>query len=195
MEKKIKILFLAAGADEKSRKRLEQEAREIGARLWAGKERDSFELITEWAVRAGDLQKHLLRHQPHILHLGGLANKAGDILLADNSENPRPVNGRALAELFRLLKDNIKVVVFSVAHSDALARDLTETIDYAISMSGRIDSQTAVTFSTHFYQGLSYGRNVVECFELAKNQLMLEGNPEYEKPVLHIREGADAAPT
>lgn len=195
MEKRIKILFLSAGADEESWSRLAREAREISLRLRAAEERDSFELITEWAVRAGDLQRCLLQHRPHIVHLGGLTTEAGEVLLADDSDNTRPVDSRALAELFTILEDNIRVVLLSVPDADGVAREIAKTVDYAISMSGAISSQTAITFSAHFYQGLGFGRTVADAFRLAKNQLLLGGNPDYEKPLLHVRDGAAAAPT
>jgi hypothetical protein len=195
METKIKILFLSAGADEESWGRLAREAREIGLRLRASEGRDSFELVTEWAVRASDLQRCLLQHRPHIVHLGGLTTEAGDILLSDDGGNPRPVDSSALAELFTILEDNIRVVVLSAPGADGLARQVARTVDYVISLGGAVAGQTVVTFSAHFYQGLGYARTAADAFRLARNQLMLDGSPDYEKPLLHVRDGAGAAPT
>lgn len=192
MEKKIKILFLAAGADDESRKRSEREARAISERLLASsKGRDSFELITRWAVRASDLQQHLLEHQPHIVHLSSGATATGEILLPDDSEDPRPVSLHAMAALFRILIDNIRVVVLNVPHADGLARELRRLIDFAISMRGALDGEAAVKFSAHLYQALGYGRTVPEGFNLAVNQLMLDGKADYRKPTLYVKAGAD----
>ncbi len=189
MGEKIKILFLAAGAGDESRRRAEQEAREISRRLWASKERDKFKLRTEWAVRASDLQEHLLKHQPDIVHLSGDATEAGDILLSDDNEIGRPVSLKPLAELFRILKDNIRVVVLNVPYADRLAPELRWIIDIAISMYGAVDSASAITFSTHFYQALGYGRTVSEAFELANNELLLEGKADYGQPSLYVKVG------
>jgi hypothetical protein len=152
-------------------------------------------LVTEWAVRASDLQRCLLQHRPHIVHLGGLTTGAGDILLSDDGGNPRPVDSSALAELFTILEDNIRVVVLSAPGADGLARQVARTVDYVISLGGAVAGQTVVTFSAYFYQGLGYGRTAADAFRLARNQLMLDGSPDYEKALLHVRDGAGAAPT
>ena len=193
MEEEVRILFLAAGTDDQSRRRLEQEAREIVERLRAGPEWDAFKLITEWAVRAGDLQRHLLDHRPHVVHIGGRGTEAGDILLADDGESQRPVSGRALAELFRILKDNIRVVVLNLPNAGGLVGELTTIIDYVVSTGDLSARQSAVTFAAHFYQALVYRRSVAEAFELAKNQLMLDGDPDYGKPVLFVGSPAAAS--
>lgn len=194
MEEEIRILFLAAGSDDERRQHLlEREAREIDKRLQVGTNRDSFELITEWEVRARDLQEVLLRHQPHIVHLSGQGTKEGDIVLAHDPENPHIVSGRAVADLIRILKDNIHVIVFNACHTQQLAQEVKEIIDYTVSMSGAVNVKNAVTFVTSFYQALSFGRTIVEAFELGKNQLMLQGETDYKKAVLHVRDGADAS--
>jgi hypothetical protein len=90
VDDKIKILFLAAGADDEGRRRSQQEAREISRRLQSSKEGDSFELIAAWAVQTSDLQKHLLEHRPHVVHLSAQATEAGEILLSDDRDTTAP---------------------------------------------------------------------------------------------------------
>lgn len=187
MKGKIKILFLATSIDAEDRKRSEQEAAEISKRLRASNERHSFDLITRWAVRTSELQEHLLEHQPHVVHFSGQATQAGNVLLLDDSDNAYPVNDKAMAELFRILKDNIRVVVLNISHAVGLAQHLRWIIDFAISMRGAIDNQSAVTFSAHFYQGLGFGRTVTEAFELATNQLMIDGKNDYVAPALYVK--------
>lgn len=192
MEEEIRILFLAAGAGDENRQHLlEREAREIDKRLHVGTNRDSFKLITEWEVRARDLQEILLRHQPHIVHLSGQGTKEGDIVLAHDPENSRTVDRRAVADLIRILKDNIHLIVFNDHHTQQLAQEVKEIIDYTVSMSETVNVENAITFFTYFYQALSFGRTIVEAFDLGKNQLRLEGETDYKKPVLHVRDAAD----
>jgi hypothetical protein len=191
MKEKTKILFLAANSSDEIHGRLVKEAREIGDRLGVGTERDSFELITEWAVRPADIQRHLLAHKPHIIHLAARGTEAGDILMADDADPARSVSSAALAELFRILSDNIRVVILSADYADRLAAQLTRIIDYAVSINSMVDGETVVTFSTHFYQALGYGRTVVESFELARNQLMIDNKPDHVKFVLSVGDAAD----
>lgn len=191
MGEKIKILFLAAGADEETRRRSEREAREISRLLRAGNEREAFHLVTSWAVRATDLQALLLEHRPHVVHLSGRANEAGDILLSDDGEGSRPVSLEAMAGLFRILRDDISLVVLNAPYAARLAQHLRWIIDYVVAMKGDIGAEAAVIFSAHFYQALGYSRTVAEAFKLAVNQLMLEGNTGYEQPCLYVKAEAD----
>jgi hypothetical protein len=80
----IKILFLAANPRDTDPLRLDQEVRAIDEALRKAAYRDSFDLIQHSAVRVGGLQGLLLRHQPHIVHLGGLGNALSEIILEDS---------------------------------------------------------------------------------------------------------------
>lgn len=192
--KETRILYVALSTgDDRWRRVQERELKEIDGRLKAGSHRNDFELIPELNVQARDLQEILLRHQPHIVHLSGQGTKEGGIVLAHNSGSSHIVDGRALAELFRILKDNIRVLIFNTYHTQQPARELLEITDYTVSMRGAGDGENAIIFFTHFYQGLSYERTIADSFELGKNQLKLEGKDDYKKAVLHVRNGAGAA--
>jgi hypothetical protein len=71
-----KILVLAANPQETPRLGLDDEVRGIQRSLQLSKERDRFQLISEWAVRTEDLIPLLTRHQPHIVHF--LGHGSGD---------------------------------------------------------------------------------------------------------------------
>jgi len=195
MVQRIRILMLAANpVDVEYRPRLDEEAREIDEKIQGGSKRDSFEVVTQWAVRPSDLQKALLRHDPHIVHFSGHGNKKEGIILEDRDGNMTPVSKKALIELFRHL-DDIKIVFLNACHSRRQIDALREVIDFTIAMNTVIGDRAAVIFSSHFYQALAFGRSVRKAFELAKNQLELEGIDESKTPELLEREGADAAKT
>jgi hypothetical protein len=71
MTTKIKILVLAANPVNTSQLRLSEEVRSIQEELERAKYRDRFELISQWAVRVGDLSRMLLAHKPQIVHFSG----------------------------------------------------------------------------------------------------------------------------
>jgi len=192
MADKIKILFLAANpVDSGYRLRLDEEIREIGKRIRVGDHRDSFELVSEFAVRASDLQEALLRHKPHVVHFSGHGSKTEGVVLEDNAGRMKLVNKVALARLFELLKDNIKVVLLNACYSRDQAQGLAETIDYTIGMNDTIGDRAAIVFAAFFYQSLAFGRTVTESFNLALNQLDLENIRGSGVPVLLVREGVD----
>jgi hypothetical protein len=100
---KIKILFMSANPAGTQPLKLDQEAREIEAKIRAADHRDSVELITKWAVRPDDLLQALNQHRPHIVHLSAHGNPTEEIILLDNLGKPKPVSREALVRLFRTL--------------------------------------------------------------------------------------------
>jgi CHAT domain-containing protein len=129
----IKVLFLAANpVSASSRLRLDEEVREIVEKIQAGVSQDSFEIVSQWAVRPSDLAQALLRHRPHIIHFSGHGSRAQGIILEDEEGNLKPVGKQALAGLFRILKDNIRIVFLNACHSKRQMEAFRETIDFTI---------------------------------------------------------------
>ncbi len=175
--------------------RIDQEIREIRRKIRMSTLRDNFEIVSEWAVRAGDLQEALLRHQPDIVHFSGHGSQTSGIMLEDESGNRKAVNRKALRDLFRILKDNIRMVVLNACYARDQAKALATTIDFTIGMTSMIEDKAAIVFAAHFYQSLAFGRSVKESFDLAVNQLDLEGIDVAHVPELLVRNGANAAKT
>jgi len=189
----VKILFLAANpVDVVSRLRIDEEIREITRKIRLGTHRDHLEHVTELAARAGDLQEALLRHQPDIVHFSGHCSPSGSLMLEDENGNRKAVKIEALAELFSMLKGNIRLVVLNACYGKEQAEALATTIDFSIGMNATIKDKDATIFAAHFYQSLAFGRSVKEAFDLALNELDLEGIEAAQKPILFVRDGAKA---
>ena len=193
MPERIRILFLAANSSDDNRRRMEEEAREIEGRIRAGEYGARFDFIPKGAVRPRDLQQILLRHRPHIVHLSGLGSEGQGLVLTDDDDDSESVGPQALARLFEILKDNVRLVIFNADYAERQARGLAGVVDYVIGMRGAMGAAGAVIFSTHFYQALAYGRTVKAAFELAKNELEIEGKSGSEMLALWTREGVDEA--
>ncbi|MGB9179478.1 MAG: CHAT domain-containing protein [Pyrinomonadaceae bacterium] len=191
MSDKIKVLFLAANPTDTGPLRLGQEVREIDEKLEVGTARESFELIQHHAVRVSDLQKVLLRHQPHIVHFSGHGSMTEEIVLEDNSGKSHPVSRQAMAGLFKILKDNVRIVLLNACFSKEQAQALHETIDYTIGTNKAVGDRAAITFSAAFYRALAFGRSVREAFELARLELDLFNISGADIPELFIHEGVD----
>lgn len=193
MAEKIRILFLAANpVDPGYRLRLDEEAREVDEKLQAGLTPESFEVVSQWAVRPSDLQKALLKHHPHIVHFSGHGSKNKGITLEDRDGNMTPLTKQALVELFRILKDNISIVFLNACHSRRQIDGLREVIDSTIAVNSTIGDKTAVVFASYFYQALAFGKSVTVAFKLAQNQLEFEGIAELQTELFQ-REGVDAS--
>lgn len=190
MADKIKILFLAANpVDTKSRLRLDEEFKQIRKKLRGGDQRDCFELVSEWAVTAEDLEEILMHHKPHILHFSGHGSETQGIVLEDQSGKMRLLDKQAFANLIRVLKDNLRMVVLNACYSENQANYLKEIVDFTIGMGKAVGDKAAILFASHFYQGLAFGRSVETAFELGKGQLDLSNIPEADIPKLLVRYG------
>lgn len=191
MDHKIRILFLAANPSNVSQLRLDEEVREIDKKIRAGDFRDNFTLIPQLALRPSDLQEALMRHKPHIVHFSGHGNRTQGILLQDESGNAVPVKKEVLGRLFKILKDNLRIVVLNACHSKRQSKSITDEIDYTVVMNKAIYDKAAVAFSAAFYRALAFGRTVKESFDLGVNELMLLDITGPETPELAIRSGVD----
>jgi tetratricopeptide (TPR) repeat protein len=190
----VKILFLTANpVDVVIRLRIDQEIREISQKIRKGTFRDHLELASECAVRPDDLQDALLRHQPDIVHFSGHFNQTGEILLEDEAGLRKVVTRKALSDLFTILKDNVQMVVLNACYGKDQAQALTNTIDFAIGINAALEDKAAIVFSAHFYQSLAFGRSVKEAYDLAVNELAIEGIVATELPELLVRDGANAS--
>jgi hypothetical protein len=195
MTDQVKILFLSANPKNISRIRLDEEARKVGAAIRMAKYRDQLALIPHPAVRPSDLRQALLEHEPHILHFSGHGSPADGIVLEDDSGNTKFVSTDALADLFSVIKDNLRIVVLNACYSALQAEAISRVVDFTIGMRKEIGDRSAIVFSAAFYEGLAYGRSVKESFGLGVTALKSEGIPESGTPVLLVKEGADSART
>jgi len=182
--KKIKILFLAADPVNEVRLRLSQEVREIDTKLQQAAFRDKFVLEQQWAVRVSDLQGHLMRYQPDIVHFSGHGSAASEIILEDSNGNSQPVPLRALGGLFSTLKDNIRCVVLNACFSKAQAEAIAQHIDCVVGMSKAVKDLSAISFAAAFYQALAYGRSVQDAFNLGCIQIDMEKLNQSDVPQL-----------
>jgi hypothetical protein len=194
-DKMVKILFLGANPLNSTRLALDEEIREIEQKLRAARLRDSFELRSRWAVRPSDLQQALLDEEPTIAHFSGHGDGAAGLMLhSDDATNDALVTAAALRSLFRVLKDNVRVVVLNACFSTEQATAIVEEIDFVVGMSDEIDDDAARFFAAAFYRGLAFGKSVQSAFDLGVNELQLNGFVDDEAvPVLLVRSGADPA--
>ena len=96
-----RILVLAANPRDTSRLSLDEEVRSIQRSIQLTKDRDQFQIVSEWAVRTEDLIQALMFHQPHIVHLIGHGTGDYGLVLDDSRGRSQLVPTRALARLFQ----------------------------------------------------------------------------------------------
>ena len=141
-----KILVLAANPEDTSRLRLDKEVREIQQSLQLSKERDYFELVSEWAVRTEDLLQTLVTHQPHIVHFLGHGTEDHGLILEDSRGRSQLVLTRALARLFQQMV-SVECVLLNACYSDTQAKAISQFVSCVIGMNQPIGDPAAMHFS------------------------------------------------
>src|SRR4051812_48502950 len=132
MTEKVRILFLAANPKDSTKLRLDEEIREIHAKIRAADFRDSFDLVSRWAVRPLDLLQAFNELKPHVVHFSGHGSSNAELVMEDDDGTARPVTETALVALFKTVKDNIRLVLLNACHSEAQARVISQQIDCTV---------------------------------------------------------------
>jgi hypothetical protein len=165
----IKVLLLSANPID-SPLNIDEEFRAIDQKIRSSEHRDHVELVKHGAVRLEDVAGLLMRHKPHVVHFSGHGATTGIALTGPDGKG-RLVPPDALANIFRALKDNVRVVLLNACDSAPQAEAIVGEIDCAVGMGDEIDDDAAIAFAAAFYEVLGYGRSVQIAFDLALVQL------------------------
>lgn len=165
----IKVLLLSANPIDDPLG-IDAEFRAIDAKIRSSEHREHVQLLNHGAVRLDDVAGLFMRHTPHVVHFSSHGNASG-IALTTADGSSRVVPPDALADIFKALKDNVRVVVLNACDSAPQAKAIVSVIDCAVGMADEIDDDAAVAFAATFYEALGYGRSVQTAFDLALVQL------------------------
>jgi hypothetical protein len=188
----IKILGLSANPRDTGMIGVGREMREIYERLQEGPARDLFDLIQCPAARPRDIRLALLRHQPHIVHFSGHGSTERKIMLEDDAGKKLLIDRQAFADVIRILKDNVRLVVLNACFTMQQALLLREVVDFTVGTRSMIGDGAAITFAGAFYGALAFGRSVKEAFELGKAEVRLPSMKKLRGLELLVGDGADA---
>jgi hypothetical protein len=189
MSGRIRILFLSANPLPTGRILVDVEEREISERLQEGPFRDKFELFKHAAIQPIDLQKLLLKHQPHIVHFCGHGYKTEKIILGGAPGRVKTIDIRGMTQLFSLYNHHVRLVVLNACYTNNLARSITKAVDYAVGTGKGIGDKAGVAFAGALYRALGFGKSVKEAFASAKAELCLTRMPRAQGHELFVRDG------
>ena len=189
MSDRVRILFLSANPLPTGRILVDEEEREISERLQEGPYRDKFELFKHAAIQPIDLQKLLLRHQPHIVHFCGHGLKTEKIILGGAPGRARTVDQQGLTQVFSLYNHHVRLVVLNACFTNNLARSITKAVDYAVGTGKGIGDKAGVAFAGALYRALGFGKSVKEAFASAKAELGLTRMRRAQGFELFVRNG------
>lgn len=184
------ILILTANPSDTTRLALDEEVRDIKAKLECSTWRDQFEVIAEGAVRINDLVSALQKYKPQIVHFSGHGAGEQGLVLVNDEGKHQLVPNIALRELFCLYRSITRCVFLNACYSETQAEEIYQHIDCVIGMNRPIGDKTAIQFAPIFYAALAEGLSFQDAFDQAKVSLKLGSNKEANTPIQKIRQGA-----
>ncbi|MBW4516789.1 MAG: CHAT domain-containing protein [Timaviella obliquedivisa GSE-PSE-MK23-08B] len=182
------ILILAANPTDTARLRLDQEEREIDDSLILARKRDYFDLKKRSAVKERDIRRALLRNEPQIVHFCGHGYGLDGLAVETDDGKTHLFPTEALAELFKLFKNQVECVVLNACFSEVQARAISQHIPYVVGMSQDIGDRTAVEFAVGFYDALGAGRTYREAYQFGCNAIATHKVSEALIPKLYAQQ-------
>ncbi len=190
MSNQINILFLAANPDDEARLRLDDEHRQIKAKIRASEHRKFVNLDSSLAVRPKDLLADLNRmKRPSIVHFSGHGNKVGSLFLMDNERRTFEVSAEMLVKIFSSLKYSIDLVVLNACYSEVQAKAILDSgkVECVIGMSDLISDDAAIAFAESFYLAIGSGLSIKGAFTQGLLGIDFSKLPEGKTPILRSR--------
>jgi tetratricopeptide (TPR) repeat protein len=190
---KAKILFLSANPAGAPTLRLDEEMRSITQKVRAAEYRDRFDFVIAGAARPDDFLQAMNEHRPRVVHFSGHGTNTDEIIVCDDSGNPKPVSKDALVALFESSPSDVQVVLLNSCHSRSQAEAIVSIVPCAIGMKDTISDEAASVFAASFYRAIAFGFSVKHAFMQGIAALKLEGLAEDNVPELITGTGIDPA--
>lgn len=189
---RVKILFVAANAGAREQLALDIEYRAIEESIRAARYRDAFQLIPKLAARPADLQQALLEHSPDVVHFACHGTAEAELVLVEDSAGSGRIPAGALASTFRVLRDNVSLVVFNACFAGEQAEAIRRSAGIAIGVRAQIADAAAIAFASALYNALAHGRSVRDAYELGVAAIQAAAPGQQELPELFEEPGLDA---
>jgi hypothetical protein len=196
---KIKVLFFLAAPLSAPRQGraprllLDEEIREIRESVRAAAYRDDLEFDVRWAVRTDDLLQALIETRPQVVHFRGHGWNEGLALEGADGSAPHFVDAAALAQLFQMFRNDIRLVVLNGCFSLPQATMIAEAVGCVVGTRGDISDAAASTFGTSFYRAIGFGDSVQAAYEQSCIALALGHPDETKGPEMVGRTDVDSA--
>lgn len=126
-------------------------------------DRVRFETKQRQRIKFEQLSGLLSDHPPHLLHISGHADEAGEFAFAGEIIDPQQL----AAVIVGAAVPGLRVVVLSTCNGERLAEILSERVEVVICTHGRIEDKAAKAFARAFYVALRAGKSVQASVDLA----------------------------
>jgi hypothetical protein len=124
-----------------------------------------FEIKQRQRIRFAQLSRLLSDHPPHLLHISGHADDAGELAFAGEIIDPHQLAAVIVGAVPR-----VRCVVLNICNGERLAEILSEHVEVVTCMPGRIEDKAARVFAHAFYVALRGGKSVRASVDLGASE-------------------------
>jgi len=168
------LMMCASPKDAGDPLRLDEEARDLKEQIrLVDKPKQDIVVSHAWAVRTDQVQMEVMNNAPDILHFSGHGD-TGLICFEDKNGNVAAVSAAAVEGLVKL-SDSIECLILNACFSESIATQVKDHLEAVIGCSDAIDDNAAIAFTRAFYRALRHGHHYRRAFDLALNELQLNG--------------------
>lgn len=168
------LMMCASPKDAGDPLRLDEEARDLKEQIrLVDKPKQDIVVSHAWAVRTDQVQMEVMNNAPDILHFSGHGD-TGLLCFEDKNGNVAEVSAAAVEGLVKL-SDSIECLILNACFSESIATQVKDHLKAVIGCSDAIDDDAAIAFTRAFYRALRHGHHYRRAFDLALNELQLNG--------------------
>lgn len=174
------LMMCASPKDAGDPLRLDEEARDLKEQIrLVDKPKHDILVAHAWAVRTDQVQMEVMNNAPDILHFGGHGG-TGLLCFEDKNGNAATVSAAAVEGLIKL-SDSVECLILNACFSESIATQVNEHVKAVIGCSVAIGDDAAIAFTRAFYRALRHGHQYRRAYDLALNELQLNGMEDEAK--------------
>lgn len=160
------VLFAAACPDGMPGPRVDREERALREALDLSGMRDQIQVETRLAVRPREFARALISKHPRVVHFAGHgSDEGGELLFEDELGEPFHASPEGLQALFAQVRGVVECALLNACYSRANSAAILTAVPYVIGMDGPLHDETAMAFTSGFYQGLGEGMTVPQSYD------------------------------
>jgi hypothetical protein len=178
-----KLLVLFANPSDSHRIRCDVEMRAISSALSAGQRSGNIEIVSEWAVRASELDQILYQHRPDMLHIA-CSTSGNDLLFEDNSGRSQPLTPEGVRAFIRPITNALQCIIFSACNTEGIAESLACDVECSIGIPGIISDEATISFTSGFYTAIGNESDYLSAYNSAVVKMQINGS-EFHPPIMY----------
>src|SRR6266481_4894106 len=173
---KLKILFVSANSVPGAPLKVEDEYKEVLKVLPSKR----WDIRHNPSATLKEVMDQIKSYQPDIVHFSAHGSPSEKIVLNNHVGKPKPVSTKALEQLFKIMKGNVRLVVMNSCYSARQAGAIAKLVDCVCGVKLKLVDDIAIMFSQQFYEALIEGESVASAYDRAMI-LVYDEDPEKQQ--------------